>query len=119
MLTHEQAQTFAQNWLDSWNSHNLNKIIAHYENNIEYYSIFSEKLLGTSGGIIHGKEQLKDYFKIGLQAYPHLHFQLIQVFTGINSITLLYQSVNNLKAAEVFEFNQEGLIRRVLCHYAA
>ena len=39
------------------------------------------------------------------------------MFVGIASITIQYESVNNLLAAEVFELNEQGQATRVQCHY--
>ena len=105
MITDEQAQNFANDWIDAWNAHDLDRVLSHYANNIEYFSAFSIKLTGNESGVIHGKENVKDYLYKGLQAYPSLHFILKNVLLGVGSITLVYQSINNLLAAEVFELN--------------
>lgn len=117
MITEEKAQAFAKDWIAAWNTHDLTQIISHYDEGVEYHSMFVKKLIKDSSGTIVGKNHLKEYLGRGLQAYPNLKFQLLNVFTGISSIVLHYQSVNNLIAAETFEFNQKGLIRRVQCHY--
>jgi hypothetical protein len=31
MLTEKQAREFASHWIDGWNSHNLDAIMAHYD----------------------------------------------------------------------------------------
>ena len=72
---------------------------------------------GNKSGVIHGKENVKKYLSKGLETYPNLHFKLENVFIGVASITILYQSVNKLLAAEVFELNDKGLATRVQCHY--
>ncbi len=53
----------------------------------------------------------------GLEAYPDLKFELYQVLTGINSITLYYKTVNDMLAAEVMEIDSDGKIARVIAHY--
>lgn len=67
--------------------------------------------------MLQGIEAVKEYLAKGLQAYPDLYFKLNRVFVGINSITLQYQSVNDLNAAEVFELDSKGFITSVQCHY--
>ncbi|MCW8930270.1 MAG: nuclear transport factor 2 family protein [Gammaproteobacteria bacterium] len=117
MITEEQAQQFAKNWIDAWNSHDIDAVISHYDDDIEYFSVFLTKLTNNTEGVLHGKENVKDYLTKGLQAYPDLHFSLKNIFMGVKSITLEYQSVNNFLAAEVFELNNKGLVSRVQCHY--
>jgi hypothetical protein len=117
MITEEIANRFAQNWIDSWNSHDLDRIMTHYDEDVEYYSAFVVNLTGIESGKICGKENVRNYLKKGLNAYPDLYFELKNVFLGVSSIILQYKSVNNLLAAEVFELNKDGLAQRVQCHY--
>ena len=117
MMTEEQAQQFAKNWIDAWNTHDLGRVMFHYDEKVEYYSVFLTKLANNQAGVLNGKQKVKEYLAKGLQAYPELHFELERVFIGVASVTLEYQSVNNLIAAEVFELNDKGLVSRVQCHY--
>lgn len=118
MLTQEKAQQIATKWLESWNSHDLDSIMQHYSEKIEFVSPFAVKLLGDSTGTVRGKEALKDYFAKGLAAYPDLKFHLHKILISVRSITIYYESVNNLMAAEVMEINGQGSIERVQAHYA-
>jgi hypothetical protein len=118
MLTEEHAQRFANDWIDAWNTHDLDRVMTHYDESIEYYSVFLSKLTNHKAGVLTGKENVKEYLAKGLQAYPELNFELERVFIGVASLTLQYQSVNGLIAAEVFELNGKGLVSRVQCHYS-
>ena len=117
MITEEQAQQFANNWIDAWNAHDLERVMAHYDESVEYYSVFLTKLTNNKAGVLYGKEKVREYLAKGLQAYPELHFELEKVYIGVASVTLQYHSVNNLLAVEVFELNEKGLAFRVQCHY--
>lgn len=75
------------------------------------------RLLNEPSRTLHGLGDLRSYFLKGLEAYPDLRFELIEVLEGVDSITLYYHSVKNLMAAEVMVFNEKGKIRRVLAHY--
>jgi len=117
MITEKEAEEFAYDWIASWNDHNLDRVMAHYDDNVEYFSMFVATLTNDSSGRIEGKENVREYLAKGLAAYPELHFRFINVFVGVSSITLQYESVNNLIAAEVFELNSQRLAKRVQCHY--
>jgi hypothetical protein len=117
MVTQEKAQ-LAREWIDAWNQHDLERILSHYSEDIEFTSPFVVKLFNDPSGTIRGKETLRAYFEKGLKAYPDLHFELLQVLTGIGSLTLYYRSVNNLLAAEVMFLDPRGLIERVAAHYS-
>jgi hypothetical protein len=117
MITEEQATSFANDWIDSWNAHDLDRIMSHYDQDVEYFSMFLAKLTDNKAGMLQGKDNVKEYLSKGLSAYPDLHFKLLNIFVGVASVVLHYQSVNNLIAAEVFELNTQGLASRVQCHY--
>jgi predicted SnoaL-like aldol condensation-catalyzing enzyme len=118
MLTHTKAAEVGERWIVDWNQHNLDQIMAHYAENIEFTSPFIVKLLGEPSGVIHGKSALASYFAKGLAAYPNLKFEPIQVLAGVNSVLIYYHSVNHLLAAEFMELDTAGLVNRVVAHYS-
>ncbi|MBS0647556.1 MAG: nuclear transport factor 2 family protein [Verrucomicrobia bacterium] len=117
MITEETATQFASQWLNAWNSHNIDRILEHYDNEVEFYSPLIPLLKFNNEDVIRNKTELKMYFEIGLNAYPDLHFQLHHCFVGVNSIVIYYTSVNGRLAAEVFELNENYKAIRVLCNY--
>ena len=118
MITTDTAKEFALEWINSWNSHDLNSIMEHYDDKIEFHSPFIPLLKFNDTGIIKSKADLAKYFKIGLDAYPDLKFILHNVFTGINTVTIYYTSVNKRMAAEVFSLNEQGKATKVFCNYS-
>lgn len=117
-MTPERAERFAREWLDAWNAHDLERILSHYADDVEFTSPFIPALLGDASGTVRGRHALRDYFAKGLARYPALHFRLETVLAGLRSFTVCYESVNGLAAAEVMEVDGEGRIVRVLAHYA-
>jgi hypothetical protein len=87
--------------------------MSHYADDVEYFSMFVAKLTGDDTGRINGKRGVREYLAKGLAAYPNLNFKFINCFVGVASITLQYESVNNLIAAEVFELNT--LLSHIVC----
>lgn len=118
MITEEMAQAFAAAWINAWNSHNLERILEHYENDVEFYSPLIRLLNFNNEGVIKNKADLKKYFETGLKTYPDLHFKLHHYFAGVHSIVIYYTSVNERLCAEVFELSESGKAKRVLCNYA-
>ena len=117
MLTAGEAHALAQDWIDCWNDHDLGRIIAHYADDVVFKSPFIQKLGTSPSGAIVGKEALLAYFKTALEKYPTLTFRLRSVFRGIDSITLLYESVSGLVAAETMMLNEHNQVSRVLAQY--
>ena len=118
MISNDKATGFARDWIESFNSHQPDAIMMHYAENVEFHSPFIPLLQFNEAGVIHGKEELRRYFEIGLHAYPDLHFRLQHIFTGINSIVICYTSVQEKQAAETFHLDKDGKAVRVYCHYS-
>jgi len=117
-MNEQLAKQFAEEWIDSWNNHDLERILAHYVDDIEFYSPFIPLLKFNDTGLITNKSDLKKYFEIGLNAYPDLHFKFQNYLVGIDTIVLYYQSVNGRMAAEVFQLNAQGKAVKVFCNYS-
>jgi SnoaL-like domain len=107
----------AKEWLDAWNSHDLERILVHYAEDVELISPFVAKLTGGRDSVVRGSAALRNYFARGLQAFPTLRFEFIRLYPGVRSCVLEYRSVHGLRSAEVMEFDEQGKIRRVLAHY--
>jgi ketosteroid isomerase-like protein len=117
MLTNAHAIALAGDWLDAWNAHDLERILAHYAEDVEFTSPFAIRLTGAADGTVRGKAALREYFAAGLRAYPDLRFRMHHVCAGVGSFCVIYESVNALLAAEVFELNEAGEVVRVRAHY--
>jgi hypothetical protein len=107
----------AEHWLDAWNTHDLEAIMAHYSDDVVFYSPFIQKLNNDPDGCIKGVEGLKAYFQKALTAYPDLQFEPYHVLEGVNSLVLYYKSVGNRLAAEMMLLNEEGKVKEVRAHY--
>lgn len=118
MISGDDARRFAAQWIGAWNRHDLDAILAHYAEDIVFCSPFAVKLLELPDGIVRGKEALRRYFATGLAAYPELHFSLRHVAVGVDSVTLIYDSVKGLLAAETMQLDAGHKATRVLAHYA-
>lgn len=116
-MNNETARHFASQWIESWNRHDLESILSHYEEELEFYSPFIRMLNFNDSGVITKKAELRSYFEIGLKSYPELYFVFHSYFTGINTVVIYYTSVNGRKAAEVFELNEDGKAVKVYCNY--
>jgi hypothetical protein len=111
------TETFAADWVAAWNGRDLDAILGHYADGVVFTSPFAARLTGD--GTVRGKEALRAYFAAALAKFPNLHFRLRHALSGVNSLVLLYESVENLLAAELFEFDASGKVSRVRCHYTA
>lgn len=108
---------FAQEWIAAWNSHDLDRIMEHYSEQIDFRSPVIRQIGFNEEGIITDKAKLRKYFEKGLQAYPDLRFELEKVLEGLDSVVLYYQSINNKHTAEYMELDASGKVKAVRAHY--
>ena len=118
-MTKDEARKLASDWVAAWNAHDLDLIMAHYEDAIELTSPVAAQLLGTPDGRVLGKPNLRAYFQRGLEAYPELHFHLEDVLWGINSVVLYYTNQKGTRTAEFMELSANGKVARVVANYNA
>jgi hypothetical protein len=117
VLTMEAARAFTADWYDSWNAHDLERVLSHYREDVVFSSPFIARLTGNEDGTVAGRIALGDYFGRALATYPDLHFQPRALFVGATSVVLEYVSVGGLLASEAMEFDETGHVARVLAHY--
>ena len=118
-MTRDEAWTLADHWVEAWNSHDLDQIISHYDDNVELSSPVAARLLGIADGRVIGKANLRAYFERGLAAFPDLSFHLEDVLWGLNSVVLYYANQRGTRTAEFMELGAYGKVARVIAHYNA
>lgn len=118
-MTENFAKDFAAKWTASWNSHDLDTIMSHYSEDFSIETPKAAMLVPESGGRINGKENVRAYWKIGLERQPGLHFEILDVLTGIDSMTIYYMNTGNgRKSAESLFFNKDGKVVRAFVMYS-
>jgi ketosteroid isomerase-like protein len=119
MISINRAQQFAREWVDAWNSHDLDRILSHYADDFQMTSPYIVTMMNEPGGTISGKEKVRAYWAQALKRLPDLHFDLIEVLASVDSITIYYHAVLGKRAAEMLFFDGNGKIRRGIAHYNA
>jgi ketosteroid isomerase-like protein len=117
MLTSEDGARFAEEWFAAWNDHDLDAILTHYTEDVEFVSPFVAALNDDPAGAIHGRDELRAYFTRAFERFPDLRFEPLDVLVGVSSVTLYYVSVESRRAAEVMTLGPDGRVTHVLAHY--
>jgi predicted ester cyclase len=118
-IAEDEARNLANEWIAAWNTHDLDRILTHYDDAVELTSPVAAQLLGTPDGKVVGKANLRSYFQRGLRAYPDLHFELEDVLWGLNSVVLYYINQKKTRTAEFMELSPTGKVTRVVANYSA
>ena len=117
-MTRDEAWNLANHWIAAWNNHDLDAIMAHYDDAVELTSPVAAQLFGTPDGRIVGNANLRAYFQRGLDAYPKLHFDLVDVLWGVNSVVLYYANQKGTHTGEFLELSPAGKVTRVVANYS-
>jgi hypothetical protein len=116
-LTKEQALSFAQDWVEAWNAHDLDRVLAHYTDDVQMSSPFIVAFIGDPSGTLNGKPAVRAYWQTALTRIPDLHFELLGVFTCVNSLVIHYKAVLGTLATEVLFLGDDGRVCKALAHY--
>ncbi len=111
------ANDLAQRWITAWNAHDLAAILALYREDFTMASPYIVTVVSEPSGRLQGREAVGAYWRRALERFPELHFELLNVLAGVDSVTLLYRSNRSGLAAEVFTLDESGLIRVAAAHY--
>lgn len=110
------AQQFGHEWIEAWNSHNIDVILSHYTEDFELSSPIIKIIANEESGMLKGKEAIKEYWLKAFQLIPDLHFEFINAFTGVDSVIVNYRGHRGL-SSEVFFFNDLGKVYKSCAHY--
>ena len=107
---------FADDWIAAWNSHDLERILAHYAEDIVFDSPYAEKITGSPRVV--GKAALRAYWSRGLSINTGLTFTLKGVYGGPSGVAIRYHSSRTgHEAVEVLQFNDAGLATWAAAYY--
>ncbi|MEN9316331.1 MAG: hypothetical protein RIS35_2724 [Pseudomonadota bacterium] len=113
------AERFAGEWIDAWNAHDLDRILAHYADDFEMASPVIRRLGHAADGRLRGKAAVGAYWRAALDANPALRFELVAALAGAGSMTILYRGATGQLVAEVLAFDDHGKVRAASAHYGS
>ena len=99
-------------WIDAWNSHDLERILALYADDTEMTSDKIPALGFDPSGTVRGKERLRQYWRKGLDLLPNLHFTLIDLYVSPDSLVVFYRNERGANICEYLRLNADGRIKQ-------
>ncbi|WP_155357334.1 nuclear transport factor 2 family protein [Acrocarpospora macrocephala] len=112
----DEAHRFADEWAADWNSHDLDRITRHYAPHVIFTSPLAARIVEDSNGVIRGLDALRTYWAEGLRRNPQLHFEILGVYTGIDTIVIHFQHQTGQLSAEVLTFHNNKIITGTATH---
>jgi SnoaL-like domain len=117
-VTPEVAKRVAEAWVRDWNAHDLEAILSHYADTVQFTSPQAVRRMNVADGTLRSKSQLREYFAKGLQGQPPLRFDLADVLVGVDSIALVYRNHRSQRVVEMMHLDARGQVYRAVVHYA-
>jgi hypothetical protein len=111
MIDRDGAERFAAAWVEAWNSHDVDRVLAHFHEDAEFASPLVPVLTGGTNPL-HGVDAIRAYWEEGLRRLPDLHFELDSVHVGENVVGINYRNERGRSATEVLVLDGEGRARQ-------
>ncbi|MER7756187.1 nuclear transport factor 2 family protein [Kitasatospora sp. NPDC097643] len=110
------AERYAEQWAADWNSHDLERILAHCTEDVVFASPRIRVLTGEEVNEVRGREALRAYWAQGLERLPDLHFTVEDVRVSVDTLVINYRNERGQAVSEVLTF-RDGLVCRGLGAY--
>jgi hypothetical protein len=114
----DKARQAAQDWCDAWNRRDLDAIMDHYSDDVDFSSPTVIKRWGIADGWLRGKAKVRENFAIGVTA-ENLRFELVDVLLGVNSMCVVYRRESGALVTDLVELDDNGKGRRVIACYGS
>jgi ketosteroid isomerase-like protein len=115
-MTGDETRAFAREWIEAWNSRDVERVLAHYADDIVFLSPYALKVAGA--GRVVGKAALRAYWTKALAGLADLRFELVEALDGHDCATILYTNQRGQRVAETCEFGGDGLVVRSFACYS-
>ena len=101
--------SFSADWVAAWNAHDVEAVLAHFHDDVVFTSPTAARVVPASGGVVRGKQALREYWTAALRLVPDLHFVVERVHAGVSVLVLTYRNQVGGLVDEVLVFS-DGLV---------
>lgn len=105
------AAAFVRQWVDAWNAHDVDGVLAHFADDAVFTSPVAARLLPETGGVLDGKDAIRGYWTGALEKVPDLRFTVEQVYQGVDVLVINYRNQAGNLVCEVLQL-RDGLVVR-------
>ncbi|WP_317898678.1 nuclear transport factor 2 family protein [Aurantibacillus circumpalustris] len=112
-MASEQNKQIALKWFEAFNAHNLEKLLALYDEDAEHFSPKLKIRQPETNGLIKGKAALRNWWKDSFDRLPTLRYTVKKLTADDEQVFMEYirhvQGEEDLKVGEVLEI-KKGVI---------
>lgn len=109
-MTQQAYEAIARQWIDAWNSRDLDRVLDLYDDAAEMVSAGIIRLGINAAGRVEGKAHLRAYWTRALENLPNLRFDLLDVSVSPDSIVVRYRNDRGQTICEYLRLNGAGRI---------
>ena len=108
-----ELKQIASAWFEAFNKHDLEMLLALYDDNAEHYSPKLKIHQPDTNGLIKGKDALRNWWADAFNRLPKLHYEVIKLTADEEQVFMEYirqtPGEDDLRVGEVLII-KEGLI---------
>ena len=102
-MTSDDARAFAAQWAEAWNRRDIEQVLAHFHEDVEFTSPTALAVVGTP--TVRCKRSLREYWTLALSRLASLRFTVDRVVwdAGSRELAIIYTSETDGTARRVSE----------------
>ena len=106
--------SIAHRWFDAFNAHNLEQLLALYDENAEHFSPKLKIRKPETDGLIKGKNALRDWWQDAFDRLPTLNYKVTSLTANENRVFMEYvrkvENEEDMLVAEVLEIKDGKIV---------
>ena len=110
MTSNRGPSELTAEWKEAWNSHDLDRILALYSEDVIFKSPRIRTVSGEESGVLRGKPAVRDYLRRIFELRSDLNCTVGYVFVGVDSVALEYRFAHGLHGIEFMTVDDDGLV---------
>ncbi|MFT3912318.1 MAG: nuclear transport factor 2 family protein [Ferruginibacter sp.] len=116
----ELNKQIALNWIDSFNEHDLEKLLNLYNDNAIHFSPKLKIRQPETNGWINGKDSLRSWWADAFDRLPSLQYHLKNLIVNDEQLLMEYQrkvtGEPDMMVAEILEINNGVIVKSRVYH---
>lgn len=115
-----QYESIANQWFAAFNEHNLENLLALYDDEAQHYSPKLKIRQPETDGLVSGKEALRGWWRDAFERLPGLHYKVTSLTANGERVFMEYLRTvpgeEDMKVAEVLEIKDDRIIASRVYH---
>ena len=111
-MTRGEAEAFAADWAAAWNDLAIERVLAHFDENISFTSPTALAVVGVP--TVHGKQALREYWNKAVARVASIRFVVDRVVwdSATRELAIIYVSEAGVRrrVSENLTFGPDGLV---------